>query len=529
MIKSNKPLPAVGELFSDTFAGEDTYITVTFADTREVCYDAGTRRLTDEKYILTVLPSEKGLRAEILCSGEKSALYAFADLFERLQTGNAAAGTYVCAPKFAVRGYIEGFYGAPWTQEQRLDMMAQMAKKRMNAVYYAPKDDPYHRELWRESYPADRLAGLKELVSTARRYAMDFVWCVAPGLSVCYANEDDFAALINKTRQLYQIGVRAFGLLLDDIDEELIFDADKVRYGETVNAHIDLVSRYDNALRALDARVRLTVCPMQYHGRGDEYYISKLGLGIPADVSLFFTGRDICSRDLTSAEALRFAEHTRHKPLYWDNYPVNDMAMRREMHLSPVINREADLYKYAKGIIFNCMAYAACSVIPLSTGADYLWDAEGYAPEASFERAVKQAVGKENAGSFLLFADHLYVSCLLDENSRRMKGTFTAMRGALAAGEPERACSIGETYLAGLLQARSFLQGDHPLCRELAPWTEKFELYCEIIKTALACLRSGDPAQNSRFYELLAKYESMPARFADPMDIEEAYDALRPL
>ena len=64
---------------------------------------------------------------------------------------------------FAVRGYIEGFYGNPWTQAQRLDMLRFAAAHGANACFYAPKDDPYHRKLWRELYPPEALSRLREL------------------------------------------------------------------------------------------------------------------------------------------------------------------------------------------------------------------------------------------------------------------------------------------------------------------------------------------------------------------------------
>lgn len=35
---------------------------------------------------------------------------------------------------------------------------------KMNAYIYAPKSDPYHREKWREPYPASELDRMKELI-----------------------------------------------------------------------------------------------------------------------------------------------------------------------------------------------------------------------------------------------------------------------------------------------------------------------------------------------------------------------------
>lgn len=50
---------------------------------------------------------------------------------------------------FAVRGVIEGFYGRPWTHEQRLGLIEFIGARGMNTFVYAPKDDPLVRREWR--------------------------------------------------------------------------------------------------------------------------------------------------------------------------------------------------------------------------------------------------------------------------------------------------------------------------------------------------------------------------------------------
>ena len=483
---------------------------------RSVCYCEKTCRLTDEKYILSV----KGKSVEITCSGEKSSFYALCDIAKRVRESRLHDGEYVCSPAFAVRGYIEGFYGTPWTRENRLSIMTLMAKNRMNTVYHAPKDDPYHRELWRDLYPEEDLLMLKGLVENAKKYYMNFCWCIAPGLSMKYSDDSEFSALIKKTEQLYSIGIRNFGLLLDDIDEELFFDEDKKRYGETVNAHIDLINRYYNAVTAIDKNVKVIVCPTLYHGKGNEYYISKLGQNISPMISLFWTGKDICSREIKSSEAVQFIENTRHKPLYWDNYPVNDCAMHNEMHISPIIGRDADLYKYSEGIIANCMEYAECSKIPLITIADYLWDSENYDSETSFENAVKQIIGKEDAEGFLAFADHLYTSCLLDSNSRRMNSAFREIAKEYRKGNKDSAFALYENYLTKLKNGRDYLRRDLPICKELEKWSRKFSVKCDLTEAVYRYIKTADKAVLDEINEITDRYYSLPARISEDSNIK---------
>ena len=53
---------------------------------------------------------------------------------------------------FAIRGVIEGFYGHPWSHEQRLRLIDFLAARGMNTFVYSPKDDPLVRRDWRLPY-----------------------------------------------------------------------------------------------------------------------------------------------------------------------------------------------------------------------------------------------------------------------------------------------------------------------------------------------------------------------------------------
>ncbi len=508
-------IPVFSDFFGDTL--KDYNINIVYLDSRLTLYCEKSHRLTNEKYILTV----SGNDITVECSGEKSAFYALCDISKRINDENLQNGKYICCPSFRIRGYIEGFYGTPWSHEKRISIMTLMAKNRMNTVYYAPKDDVYHREKWRDIYPDDELKRLKNLVDTSKKYYMDFYWCIAPGVSVRYSDKNDFSALIKKTEQLYSIGVKHFGLLLDDIDDELEYTEDRAIYGETVNAHIDLINRYFSALQSIDNSIKLTICPTLYNGKGDEYYISKLGQNIPPLVSVFWTGKDICSRELLSLDTIKFIESTHHKPLYWDNYPVNDCAMYNEMHISPIINRDKDLWKYSEGIIANCMEYAECSKIPLITFSDYLWDSESYDSEASFINAINQVIGKENANSFIVFADHLYTSCLKDSNSRRMYEVLNKTECSIKTGDKEAAAALIECYIKRMHDCKAYLMKDLPICKELTKWSEKFFVMCELFDKVYAFVQKREEFLKAEILTLIDKYNSLPARLSNDVNLKE--------
>lgn len=120
------------------------------------------------------------------------------------------------------RGIIEGFYGIPWSWEDKIELLKFGSKFKNNLFIYAPKDDPYHRYKWREQYPESDLNKLKIMAEYGRNYKNRFVYTIAPFKKEAQAiSEENFEesvkVLIDKLEQLYKIGIRQFGVLADDV------------------------------------------------------------------------------------------------------------------------------------------------------------------------------------------------------------------------------------------------------------------------------------------------------------------------
>ena len=78
-------------------------------------------------------------------------------------------------PHVQYRGVVEGFYGAPWSHANRLDLLSFYGKHKMNTYIYGPKDDPYHSSpYWRKPYPSDQANQIVELLETANENKVDF-------------------------------------------------------------------------------------------------------------------------------------------------------------------------------------------------------------------------------------------------------------------------------------------------------------------------------------------------------------------
>ena len=479
-------------------------IEIVVCDTKETTYIDELSRLTDEKYIISV--SETG--AVIKASSSKGVFRACNTLVELIKDGELKTGELADYPLFETRGYIEGFYGKMWSFEKRVSVMKLMAKKGMNTYFYAPKDDAYHREKWREIYPEDELNLLKKLLREAEENYLSFNWCIGPGLSYRYTSDEDFNLLIDKIKSVYNIGVRGFGLLLDDIPWEFQYPEDAEKYDGIVDAHIELISRTYKALKSFDSSIRLTVCPTQYSGDENGYYISKFGKGIPSDVRMFWTGEEICSRVLTVRESQELLRSTDHKPLFWDNYPVNDCEMFQEMHLGAIIGRDRDLYKACDGLISNVMEYAECSKIPLMTIADYLWNPVSYNPQNSLEAAHKELLG-EKAELFKYFADHLGVSCLSKYSSALMSDTLSHINFLFSKGERSGALEYFAEYNRNMRDCLLMLEDESfPLFAELKKWVKKFSMCCDLLD-AIYNVKAEETEENMRkLAELTEKYNS---------------------
>lgn len=129
----------------------------------------------------------------------------------KLQIEDYASGQY--------RGFIEGYYGIPWSVEDRISLMKFGGDFKMNMYIYAPKDEPYHNSQWRELYPADRLEEIRQMVQAGQDSKCRFAWAIHPFMhSAITAStyEADLKVIIAKFEQLYSVGVRQFVLSADD-------------------------------------------------------------------------------------------------------------------------------------------------------------------------------------------------------------------------------------------------------------------------------------------------------------------------
>src|SRR5258708_3884717 len=114
-------------------------------------------------------------------------------------------------------GVIEGFYGQPWSQAERIELFDWIAGLGMKTYLYAPKDDLKHRAIWREAYSASEAKTLGEIIQACKKRNIRFIYALSPGLDVRYSSDMELDRLQKRFEQMLALKCENFALLFDDI------------------------------------------------------------------------------------------------------------------------------------------------------------------------------------------------------------------------------------------------------------------------------------------------------------------------
>lgn len=393
---------------------------------------------------------------------------------------------------FPVRGVIEGFYGPFYTFPERNDLIRFIGEHGYNLYIYGPKNDRQHRHRWWEFYPQEILDQFAETVAIAANVGVQFCYATAP---IAYDSARDFPRLAAKLRSLYDCGVRSFSILVDDIMCTLHGNPFCKICPRPADPHVDVCNRLYAWLQSLDSRCTLSMCPSEYHGEAPfSPYLHDLGERLHPEIDIFYTGLDVCSPEIRSSHVHDFAAAIGRAPLIWDNYPVNDLAMRPYMHIGPIRGRDPDLYQTVRGIVVNPMLQPEASKIPLLTFADYFSDPHGYDSWESWRRALLAVGGKDNYDALLRFAENSLHSCLRVTEATKLECLTNAAILALKNGEQVSHSAALQTlrdYLESLDEACYILKNRARNLRlrdNLLPWVEALDEWVWIGKRSMLVL-----------------------------------------
>lgn len=291
-------------------------------------------------------------------------------------------------------GLIEGFFGLPWSWEERAAAVEFLGPRGYSFYLYAPKADAFLRRDWDEPHPADALERLAGFAALCRANGMRFGIGLSPFELHLQEGDGWKERLKAKLAGLDEIGADDLAILFDDMRGDVP----------------GLAARQAEIAAFAAERTgasRLVFCPSYYSddpvldlafGRRPDGYLEDLGRLLDPAIEIMWTGEEVCARELSPAHLDRVAEAIGRKPFLWDNYPVNDgTRMAQHLHLRAFTGRPAAIGPHVSAHGINLASQAVLSRIPALTLVESYAAGAGYEYGAAFERAARAVLGADLA------------------------------------------------------------------------------------------------------------------------------------
>ncbi|KAI4832696.1 hypothetical protein KUCAC02_015651 [Chaenocephalus aceratus] len=253
-----------------------------------------------------------------------------------------------------ISGVVEGFYGRPWTMEQRTELFKREQKWGLNTYLYAPKDDYKHRMYWRDLYSAEEAEQLIALISAAKQHDVEFIYAISPGLDITFSNPKEAAALMRKLDQVRQFGCRSFSLLFDDIETEMCA-ADKKAFSSFAYAQVAITNA---VYQHLGDPETFLFCPTDYCAAFctpsvlQSSYLHTVGEKLLPGIDILWTGPKVVSHKISVESIEEVSSVLRRPPVIWDNIHANDYDPQR-LFLGPFKDRPTELIAKLRGVLTN--------------------------------------------------------------------------------------------------------------------------------------------------------------------------------
>lgn len=375
-------------------------------------------------------------------------------------------------PDVIERGMVEGYYGNPYSQADRIRQFEFYGKNKMNVYIYSPKDDPYHKDRWSEFYPTALALKMKELVQKAHSNKVKFVWAIHIG-GKGVINETEYKKVIAKFENMYSLGVRDFGIFYDDFGTETA-----AQQCATTNYIVQ------NFVKKKTDVGPITFCPTQYNrswSSGD--YLTVLGAQMESSVRIMWTGNSVV--DMINKTDMDWINTQIKRNAYiWLNYPVTDYCIDHLL-MGPTYGNDTNIAGQLGGFTANPMEYAEASKVALYSIADYCWNMGDYNSQTSWLRGL-QAIMPNNAAAFKVFCENnvdlgaTYHGLRRDGESAPFKAAADPLMAAYKSGayNPEKANLLSAQFqnfrnaAAELMASTSSPE----MINEIKPWLQVFDI-----------------------------------------------------
>ena len=308
---------------------------------------------------------------------------------------NVMCATVTDYPSVPQRGLVEGYYGNPYSEADRLGLFRMFGETKMNVYIYGPKDDKYHKDKWREEYPAELGKKITEYVNAAKANKVEFVWAIHPGNDIQW-NQTDRDNIVRKLKAMYKLGVRTFSVFWDDL-----WNDDGSHGDEQAELMNYIAAELEKAYPDVKPMI---ICPTQYNkGWANTVYLPALGDIMNKDINVMWTGNSVV--DMINKDDMTWINNQiKRKAYIWLNYPVSDYCINHLL-MGPTYGNDLDIADMLSGFVSNPMEYAEASKVSLFSIADYTWNMPGYDADASWEAALEYLM-PENLEAFRFFCEN---------------------------------------------------------------------------------------------------------------------------
>ena len=356
-------------------------------------------------------------------------------LGEVARLGKLPLGEIYDWPDLDFRGVVEGYYGAPWSFKARKAQFEFYGRNKMNIYIFGPKDDPYHHgQGCYNPYPEKMADEIRRLVKLAKQNHVRFVWAIHPANTVRWGDQGgrkQLDALCRKLEMMYDLGVRDFGVLVDDSSGEI---GRPEHQAQLCNYLLENFVR-----KHKDVNQELIMCPTGYNRSWTHpKFLKTLGGALKKGIHVMWTG-DTVVHDIT-LEGQRWVHKQLGRPTFiWWNWPVNDYKRSRlAMGRASGLGQQPEMKSEMTGFTANPMEQAEANKVGLFGVADYTWNTEGYDSVASWKEGIKRLY-PETHEAMQAFCDHNSyllpnVHGLYREESADVAGGVEGARGAVGEG-----------------------------------------------------------------------------------------------
>lgn len=290
-------------------------------------------------------------------------------------------------------GIIEGYYGRPWSWDDRQAVSAFLATHGYRFHHYAPKADPHVREDWTTPWPNAQRQRLEAFRDHCHANDLRFGVGLSPVGLQSDPDEKGLTALERRLREFNDLGVDDLVLLFDD--------QPGVDIAALAARQADIVHR----AAGITTAQRIFFCPTYYSedprldhvfGPRPADYLVDLGNLLDRSIRVYWAGEEICPAEITLGELRPVTEQLRRRPVLWDNYPVNDGPVTGlHLHLRGFTGRSSSLANALLGHAINPALQPWLSCIPALTLPASYREHAGYRYAHAQRQAAETVLGPE--------------------------------------------------------------------------------------------------------------------------------------